>query len=248
MSTRILTKAQSFQEIVEKFFPRVPYKELKSSSFWFDVHISSCQGCKINITAEEFNTTRNVFPPERFHVVSTWNTRGVFVRKYLNSLCFYFYKWFQDLVVTFSINCLLWNLLNDCSTESCEKYYLNPRILRPWLSSIILEHKSNQKLSGLEKKKIPISRIFLEHSLLYILIITTISMKINFTWINNVREYIFNLWTCFSLACFLPEDISFYQNIYFTWPYIFFTWILSLKNNYIFRAPSNANDGTFLQQ
>ena len=126
------------------------------------------------------------FPPERFHVVSTWNTRGVFVRKYLNSLCFYFYKWFQDLVVTFSINCLLWNLLNDCSTESCEKYYLNPRILRPWLSSIILEHKSNQKLSGLEKKKIPISRIFLEHSLLYILIITTISMKINFTWTESV--------------------------------------------------------------
>ena len=124
-----------------------------------------------------------------------------------------------------------------------------------YFSEILTRH-----FQVLEKKESPSESqtgIFFD-----ILCFTFWLLIINFTWIINVPEYIFDLWTyflprhyilpehnafylsiCFSWTYRLPEYIFHldiwahnftcsYINVYFTWTYILVTWILPLKNNH----------------
>ena len=84
---------------------------------------------------------------------------------------------------------------------------------------------TDQKLSGLKKKESPSeSKTRLYIFTLHYILNTPISLKIYFTKINNVLEYICDLNICFTWIYTLPEHI-FYLNIW--------TYILLLEFSYL---------------
>ena len=127
----------------------------------------------------------------------------------------------------------VWNLLHDFSIENFWKILFNP----PNSVAIVIVNsngqKTDQKLYRFKTEGIPSetqTRIFFQHSLLFILIIT-ISLKIYwisghifylniyFIWALILSEHMFYL-NIYFIWKFILSERMFYLNIYFTWTYI----------------------------
>ena len=107
MSIWILKEVQNFHEVLKKFFPDVPCKDLNQSMFDLVLALAVIRVVASFLQQGGFDTIRNIFPLSAQVKVSKTLSKVC-----VNSIFFCFHNCFKDLIITFLIDCL------------CETYWM----------------------------------------------------------------------------------------------------------------------------